>query len=143
MAAWCTWTSDVPRVVEDSGDEELPEEVLSLTLDLPRVATRVGGRLLGFASEWEAVTSDPWVLSVVRFGYRLEFTATPPRPSAVLVTEIPQETGKREALLEELRELLAKNAIVRVQGSSLAGFFSTAFTNQYLHLTVWTIPSSH
>ena len=69
------------------------------------------------------MTSDPWVLSVVRFGYRLEFTATPPRSSAVRVTEIPQETVKREALLEELRELLAKNAIVQVQGPSLPGFF--------------------
>ena len=73
------------------------------------------------------MTSDPWVLSVVRFGYRLEFTATPPRSSAVRVTEIPQETVKREALLEELRELLAKNAIVQVQGPSLPGFFSTFF----------------
>ena len=97
---------------------------------LPTIA--VGGRLQHFAAEWEKVTEDRWVLSVIRQGFRITFTAPPPQRCRVKITPIPKEADQREALLKELEEMLAKKAVVKVKGSlkSLAnrrGFFSTFF----------------
>ena len=109
------------------------EGVLSLPPDSPQAPTlAVGGRLQRFAAEWEKVTSDPWVLSVVRYGLRIIFTSPPPQRCQVRVTPLPREMDKRDALLKELTDLLNKRAVVRIRGSvrSLSnqeGYFSTFF----------------
>ena len=46
----------------------------------------VGGRISNFIEEWRKITSDPWVLSVVQEGLRLNFT-TPPRQESVKITK--------------------------------------------------------
>lgn len=58
--------------------------------------------------------TDPWVLSLVRYGYRLEFTTSPPATGGLRVTPLLKETLKRDALLKELEELLLKRPVVRV-----------------------------
>lgn len=78
------------------------------------------------------MTSDQWVLSVISQGFRITFTSPPPRRCRVRVTPLPRETDKRDALLKELKDLLTKKAVVRVQGSvqylsEKEGYFSTFF----------------
>ena len=90
-------------------------------------AIPVGGRLQRFASEWETVTSDPWVLSVVRGGYRLEFTASPPPFWGIKATTVPREPAKRAALLQEVEALIRKNAVVAISGPRRVGHYSSFF----------------
>ena len=72
------------------------------------------------------MTSDKWVLQTVSTGYQLEFTSPPPTSSRPLLTPLPLDKDKRRALLLEVDQLLAKNAIERVSPREIA-FYSTFF----------------
>lgn len=39
--------------------------------------TQIAGRIRSFASNWKTISSDPWVLSIVSEGFKLEFTSSP------------------------------------------------------------------
>ena len=64
----------------------------------------VGGRLLSFTKEWQLITDDSLVLSIVREGYRLEFERHPPLTMSPFVTVLPGNKQKREALLEAIQK---------------------------------------
>ena len=90
-------------------------------------APPVGGRLQRFAPEWEKVTSDRWVLAVIRHGYRLEFTASPPSLGTPRETTIPREPAKAWALRQEVKALAAKGAVSQLPSPAPDGFYSTFF----------------
>ena len=73
------------------------------------------------------MTSDPWVLEVVSSGYRLEFTARSPPFRGVTQTPLPADPSQQEALLQEIKSLVAKGAVVRLEGRVQEGFYSTFF----------------
>ena len=79
------------------------------------------------ASAWSALGADPWVVSTMTRGYRIQFL---PRPQ---VTRTPTFTTvgdpqQRAVLQEELSTLLEKEAIREVpSGDHQAGFFSCYF----------------
>ena len=50
---------------------ESSEEVTPLPLPLPHI--QVGERLAHFAQNWQKVTNNKWVLSLVKTGYRIPF----------------------------------------------------------------------
>ena len=66
------------------------------SLHLHRPVRAGGGRILQYSHVCESLTSDSWVLSTVRCGYRLEFSSPPsvggPRP-----TTMPTDLDKRSA----------------------------------------------
>jgi hypothetical protein len=64
---------------------------------------------------------------VVLHGYQLEFTAPPPPFQGIRVTQVPREPAKCLALLNEVKALLAKDAITRLWSRASDGFFSTFF----------------
>ena len=102
--------------------QSLPELVYSL---LPHVP--VAGRLTRFLPFWRQVTSDPWVLSVVEHGYRLEFTSSPPGSTGVRNTRLCGRDGE-SALLDEVEGLCAKCAVKSVPpGQRGDGYYSTYF----------------
>lgn len=72
------------------------------------------------------MTSDIWVLRTVSSGYQLEFTSPPPAFSKTLTTPLPGDADKRRALLEEVEQLLRKNAIERIDPKGIV-FYSTFF----------------
>ena len=72
------------------------------------------------------MTLDIWVLRTVTSGYQLEFTSPPPAFSRPLTTTIPTNKEKRQALHQEIQELLKKQAIEVVPASRVA-FHSTFF----------------
>lgn len=90
-------------------------------------ATGARVRLQHFSAEFASVTSDLWILSVVRHGYRLEFTAAPPPFLGIRLTAVPHQPAKRNALLNKVGALLAKNAVVLVPGEVQAGHYSSFF----------------
>ena len=82
-----------------------------------------GGQIARFASEWSKLTLDPWVLSTVIEGFRLEFLSEPVQhfvqPNATM------DAQQFECCRQEVSSLLEKGAVVRAtQGQ---GFISSIF----------------
>ncbi|XP_034001039.1 uncharacterized protein LOC117494304 [Trematomus bernacchii] len=90
------------------------------------------GPAVGYFSQqqlnyWVAQASDPWVVSTLTQGYKLQFRRRPPAFSRVKMTTI-SDPAKEIALNQELSVLLAKGAIEPVDPiSKPGGFYSTYF----------------
>jgi len=84
----------------------------------------VSGRLSYFLPFWEKITSDQWVLEVVKHGYRLNLEGSPPFTGC-------HRTRLRDgqaALSEEVASLLDKSAVEKVPpDQERTGFYSTYF----------------
>ncbi len=74
----------------------------------------VAGRLSHFQEAWSKITTDRWVLEIVKNGYALPFTAPPPMAREPLETPLPVLPLKREALWTEVQSLLDKGAIEEI-----------------------------
>ena len=87
--------------------------------------TGVGGRLQYFLSAWERITSDAFVLSVVRGGFSIELSG--PLPGGAIRRRSPRMTAHNNQLITaEIETLLKKGAIERVmdhKGLSLSPIF--------------------
>ncbi|XP_062372037.1 uncharacterized protein LOC134059609 [Sardina pilchardus] len=78
-------------------------------------------------SYWAASTRDPWVLSTLTNGYKLQFRRRPPTHGRVKMTII-RDPAKAQALTQELSALLDKGAIEPVDPLlQPGGFYSTYF----------------
>ena len=98
----------------------LHDPVYALRLDLPQA-----GRLTYFLPFWKTVTSDAWVLGIVRRGYLLELKSVPPF-NGLRITPL-RDGGS--VLLDEVDALCAKSAVEPVPpGQGRTGFYSTYFT---------------
>ena len=103
-----TLTKDAlhPGVTEEGWESQMTSDRVSIIAKSPEIP--VGGRLAHFLPEWEKITSDKWVLEVIREGYKLEFLEKPPF-LGIKPTNVPQ---KDQILIsEEIEKLLQKNAI--------------------------------
>ena len=85
----------------------------------------VGGRLTHFLPEWEKITQENWVLSIIKEGYKLEFIQKPPFQG---IKSTLVNTKNLVLLKAEVNTLLEKNAIEIVPKSETqSGFYSTLF----------------
>lgn len=74
---------------------------------------------------WERITSDQWVLSVIKEGYKLEFLQKP-QFGGIRNTNVPQKDV--DLISKEISDLLEKDAIERVPKlNQQEGFYSTFF----------------
>ena len=92
-------------------------------LALPLADIPVGGRLAHFAEKWEEITDNKWVLSIVRNGFRIPFIKIPPLSSV----PIRMSQSSSPFLREEIKNLLNKRAVERVQNPGTPGFYSRIF----------------
>ncbi len=65
----------------------------------------VGGRLSFFLPAWQRITSDKYVLEVVRQGYSLPFVRPPPLSLSPVETPLPRLQSKRLVLWEDVSSL--------------------------------------
>ena len=84
----------------------------------------VAGRLQFFSQNWQHITQDPWVLQTVQ-GYEIELLDCPcqsriPSPPVLSPTQI-------YLVVEEIRNLLQKGAILEVPFNPNVGFYSNLF----------------
>ena len=100
---------------------------------LPRPDIPVGGRLAHFVEQWEELTNNKWVLSIVRNRFKIPFKSVP--PLSVVLINLSQSSSL--LLQEEIVELLRKRAVERVQNPGTPSFYSQLFlvpkTNGRLH----------
>ena len=91
-------------------------------LPLPQPQIPVGGRLAHFALNWQNITNDQWVLSLIKNGYQIPFKEQPPLSREPIFF---QQSQRRE-LEEEVTSLLQKGAVEEIQPET-PGFFSRIF----------------
>ena len=85
----------------------------------------VGGRLKFFLNQWQKITQDRWVLSVMKEGLKLEFISKPPFSG---VRQTNASAQNLSILQLEVDKLLQKGAIEPVPlGQMQTGFYSTFF----------------
>ena len=84
-------------------------EVLIRQMDLAISSTKLAGRLAQFSNNWEQITQERWVLQAIS-GYELELTQTPWQ--AKPMPQIKCSTQEQEMISQEVKELLAKGAII-------------------------------
>ena len=83
--------------------------------------TPFGNRLSSHLRAWYAITTDRWVLTIIKDGYSIEFDALPP-------SGVVRSTPPSDPLLKEVRILLSKGAIIPVpRGQRHRGFYSRYF----------------
>ena len=82
-----------------------------------------GGRISLFAHVWSRLTLDPWVISTVSEGFRLEFIADPIQ--SFIQPNAPMDATQHECCQKEVLSLLEKGAVVRA-GQDV-GFISGIF----------------
>mgnify|MGYP002804835705 CR=1 FL=1 len=69
-------------------------------------ATPVGGRIQQFTVEWQVITTDKWVLNIVRNGYSLRFSNPPPS-----IPPVKGPSHQQQLLHAEVESLLLKQAV--------------------------------
>ena len=77
---------------------------------------KIGGRLNLFVQNWQEITDDAFVLSVIRNGYQISVLESFP---GVLreVTKSPPKVQVLNAILQEIDTLVLKRAVVQVTDS--------------------------
>ena len=109
-----------PPLEEGPPLPESSEEVTPLPLPLPHI--QVGGRLAHFAQNWQKVTNNKLVLSLVKTGYRIPFIERPP----LSVDPIFFQQSLSPQLEEEVASLLQKGAMEEIHPVS-PGFYSRIY----------------
>ena len=83
----------------------------------------IGGRLSKFLWHWKSISADPWVLAVIKEGYRLDFTSPPHQSRAP--RGAPMGPDSARICQEKVQALLKKG---RFSGwSCQTGFVSSIF----------------
>ncbi len=85
--------------VDGSAYRDIPGLVWDQNLGMAVIGTfPVGGRLSLFLPAWQQITSDQFILGVVREDYSLPFVSPPPSARTPVETPLPHLRVKREAL---------------------------------------------
>ena len=114
----------VPLPQRDVGKNILTNQFAQLGI-VPILADHLplAGRLQGLISTWKVITSDLWVVNTVR-GYRIDFLSEPQQSVRPHTPQYPAE--QEQLIVEEVKELLGKGAIVEVHNPQ-GGFYSNLF----------------
>ena len=87
---------------------------------------KIGGCLSQFWSAWRDREADPWVVEVLREGYRIPLSVTPPlAKEPVSISSYAPSSIKGRALAEEIESLVEKGAVELAPPSP--GFYSRVF----------------
>ena len=98
-----------------------------------------GGRLAHYWRNWEAIGTDPYLLSVIKDGYRFRFHSLPVLTTKPMFTSLPQDPVRRQALLEAVESLLHKQVVEVVENVSSPGFYSRFFVVPKMTVRKWRL----
>ena len=118
-----------PRPLEAPAAPEVKEKVPERSQpDGTSLLLRVGGCLAPHWRRWQAVGAESWVVTVLRDGYRVPFTDSPPPLSRTPVSFPTYRAGspRAQALRQEVEAMLAKGAL-EIALDPGSGFYSYLF----------------
>ena len=122
--------SNGPSVSErtDCADtvESLPELPVLPEPVVPVRESPVGGRLQTYWANWDQLLADPWVVNVLKEGYRLDLECQPPLTTAPRQREYTQ--SHQVLLADAIGKLVQKRAVRELTLPEItAGFYSDVF----------------
>ena len=85
----------------------------------------MGARLSEFWLQWQRLGASPWIVSILRKGFKLKFREAPPLSSSPIPFFPPGNLLRRESLEAELSELVTKEAVEPAPRGP--GFYSRIF----------------
>ncbi|VDI68573.1 Hypothetical predicted protein [Mytilus galloprovincialis] len=88
---------------------------------------QVGGRLSHFLDQWALITSDKWVLSILRRGLELQFLEQPPLSPVPINLSVTKDSQKNQLLQDEVNILIQKGVLEEVNPPFHLGFYSRLF----------------
>ncbi|VDI31922.1 Hypothetical predicted protein [Mytilus galloprovincialis] len=88
---------------------------------------QVGGRLSHFLDQWALITSDKWVLSILRRGLELQFLEQPPLSPVPINLSVTKDSQKNQLLQNEVNILIQKGVLEEVNPPFHLGFYSRLF----------------
>lgn len=114
------------------GEEEnsllIPRKLGVPTDEFRVLHATVGARLQSFWQVWEAKGAEPWVINVLREGYTIPFSESPPLKSSPVDFNVSSRDSEKLVVLEEeVTSLLQKGAIEAVLEPSSPGFYNRLF----------------
>ncbi len=110
----------LPQLQVEGGDQTSVSQ-------MQRGQWRVGARLPHFIANWQAITTDPWILQIVSQGLTFQFLEGPP-PLTTKPLETPLAGEFREYLVTAVGDLLAKQAVIEIPNfAESPGYYSTYF----------------
>jgi hypothetical protein len=124
--------ADAPRKAHRTDPTPTPrQEQPALTLPPPPVNSNqfpVGARLTHFLHRWMDLFPDNlWAPQVVEQGVKISFTSPPPLTSTPRWIQVPRDPVRAQALREEVKALISKEAIEIVRDPSTPGFYAHVF----------------
>jgi ribonuclease HI len=87
----------------------------------------VGARLASYWQAWDQLGASDWVVSVLRWGYSLEFDRDPPLSVVPTIDSRRQNPVKNSIIWQEISTMLEKRALEEVLDPSTPGFYSLLF----------------
>lgn len=98
----------------------------------------VGGRLTFFSKEWAKVTENPFVLKVIKEGFRLEFNVSPPQ--RFFLTHLLRDQEKPQGMLGLISLWKSEGVISPVlKDQKFQGFYSHVFLVRKASGGFWTV----
>ncbi|XP_073441685.1 uncharacterized protein [Dendrobates tinctorius] len=86
----------------------------------------VGGRLMLFGQAWENISSNTWILNIIKEGLKFPFFQQP--RASFVVTPVRKGVEEQLALEAEILSLLDKHVLIEVpRGQERRGFYSPLF----------------
>ena len=76
---------------------------------------------------WKAKGASPWIVSVLKEGYNLEFSKQPVLSSQPAIVSGYQDLRKQQELADQIRSLVDKGALEVVHNVDSKGFYSRMF----------------
>lgn len=118
--------------VADPPNEGLPPSDLSTTLSVCSIpleenSSKVGARLLDFWPAWQSLGANDWVVSVLRWGYNLEFAEPPPLSNSPTIFSDRKDPAKNDIIWGQIQILLQKGALEEVRAPHSPGFYGLLF----------------
>ena len=87
----------------------------------------VGARLARYWQAWRDLGASDWVVSVLRWGYALEFAQEPPLSTVPTVDSKRKNPAKNNIIWQEISTMLNKRALEEVEDPNSPGFYSVLF----------------
>ena len=110
--------------------------VVSSTFQLPNfpidprtVTAPGGGRLKYFVDNWECIDASPFVINIIKYGYKIQFVEPPPLVIAPKPFSLHLPPDQQKILDQELNEFLINN-VIRPADINTPGYYSPVFLRE-------------
>ena len=91
---------------------------------LQKVECSTAGNIHNHLSQWKSITSDPFIIDIVKSGLKLRFAE---EPAQNIYHNIPVTKAEKQIISDEIQKLLQKQVMypcMREEGDSMSSIFT-------------------